>query len=155
MTLPYWELRMDQINAELGRAGSTPIALGEGAVRALANQTTGSISFDALRGKSALAYPTISEMGRSGDFVSYQDVYLRIGGSAPGISGEWVGTANMSQRYWPTVRSMSPNNDWWRFENLVNADAWWTYRFYATNGAGRASFDFAFRTYYTEAPPTG
>lgn len=53
MVLPVGTISMDQVNTELGHSATKLISLNQSDVRALAGKSSGTISMDDLRGKSA------------------------------------------------------------------------------------------------------
>ena len=53
MTLPTGTITMNQVNVELGKTGTNQISLNDSDVRSLAGKSSGQISLDDLRGKSA------------------------------------------------------------------------------------------------------
>ncbi|MDF0540737.1 hypothetical protein PX699_00140 [Sphingobium sp. H39-3-25] len=65
---------MSQVNSELGRSPTSPISLGEGAVRGLAGIGSGAISMASLRGKSfatvTVSPNSSSTTGRSDSFTT-------------------------------------------------------------------------------------
>jgi hypothetical protein len=81
MTLPAsGSINMNQVNVELGNAGTTAISLGQSTVRALAGIPSGAISLNSLHGKSSYKYgtPLGSRGGPGGTYV-----FLYIGGGQP------------------------------------------------------------------------
>lgn len=56
MALPTGTISMSQVNVELGRGSTATISLNETAVRNLAGVSSGTISMNNLRGKSAVAF---------------------------------------------------------------------------------------------------
>lgn len=53
MTLPTGTISLSQVNTELGKSSTATISLNDSAVRSLAGKTSGTISMNDLRGKSA------------------------------------------------------------------------------------------------------
>lgn len=77
MALPTGTISLSQVNTELGRSSSAAISLGETAVRGLAGKTSGAVSMNDLRGKSARTV-SISLIGNTIVQAGFQNQYYRM-----------------------------------------------------------------------------
>jgi hypothetical protein len=119
---------MSQVNTELGRSSSATISLGESAVRTLAGVPSGAISFQNLRGKSAMSVSAPDVEGFGADFASAGTVtgsttatvtggtspftfaWTRLSGDTPTISSASAQNPTFSA----FVGDSAPNSSTWR-----------------------------------------
>ena len=88
MTIPLTgQISFATINIELGRAANAPISLNETAVRQLAGIPSGPISFNDLRGKSALGVTASNVTGNDAGFAPSGFVQSSSGPNASVIGG--------------------------------------------------------------------
>lgn len=121
-------LSMSQVNVELGRSSNATISLGEADVRALAGVPSGAISFQDLRGKSALSVSAddvdaiAAGFANSGN-VSGDTTATVTGGASPftfawtRLSGDFPNISNLNVQnpgFSATVFDGVPNVSTWR-----------------------------------------
>lgn len=98
MTIPLTgQISFATINVELGRAANAPISLNETAVRQLAGIPSGPISFNDLRGKSALSVTASNVTGDNAGFAASGFVESSSGPSASVIGGVGPFTYNWTR----------------------------------------------------------
>jgi hypothetical protein len=108
-------LSMSQVNTELGRSSTATISLNESAVRTLAGVPSGAISFQNLRGKSALSVSATSVSGFNSGFafsgpVSTDNTSTTVTGGASPFTFSW---ARISGSTVPQVSSSTAQNPNW------------------------------------------
>ena len=69
MTTPSGQISLNDVNVELGRSGTTTIALGDSNVRSLAGVASGAISMNNLRGKSNRVSSSITISANTSNYV--------------------------------------------------------------------------------------
>jgi hypothetical protein len=130
MALPSTgSLSMSQVNVELSRAANATISLGESAVRALAGVPSGTISFQDLRGKSALSVSANNVSGSASGFAS--SGFVSTGGPNTTVTGgtspftfSW---ARISGSTVPQISSATAQNPGWSNANTpegTNTATW-------------------------------
>jgi hypothetical protein len=123
-------LAMSQVNTELGRSSSATISLGESAVRTLAGVPSGAISFQNLRGKSAMSVSASNVSGSASGFASSGFVATSgspnttvTGGTSP-FTFSW---ARISGSTVPQISSATAQNPGWSNANTpagINTATW-------------------------------
>jgi len=116
-------LSMSQVNTELGRSSTANISLNESAVRNLAGVPSGAISFQDLRGKSALSVTASNVSGFDSGFASSGFVVTSgspnttvTGGTSP-FTFSW---ARVSGSTVPQISSATAQNPNW--SNAITPD---------------------------------
>jgi len=122
-------LSMSQVNTELGRSSNATISLGEAAVRALAGVPSGAISFQDLRGKSAMSVSANNVSGSASGFAPSGSVSTGspnttvTGGTSP-FTFSW---ARVSGSTVPQISSATAQNPGWSNANTpagINTATW-------------------------------
>ena len=96
MALPTTTISMSQVNTELGRSATASINLNESAVRTLAGVSSGAISMNNLRGKSASIFS-----------CSLTEGFYSDGGSPATIKRGFCGSASTDPLFAFTLGSVS------------------------------------------------
>jgi hypothetical protein len=118
---------MSQVNTELGRSSSATISLGESAVRSLAGVPSGAISFQNLRGKSAMSVsaPNVEEL--RGGFDNFGTVTGSTTATVTGGTSPFTFAWTRLSGDFPNISSLSVQNPTFSatvFDGATNSSTW-------------------------------